>query len=175
MRPATHDVPQLDATTQQLLQMLQQQINLNQPQYRTTTSRTASAKLLKYTITHFKGEYTYWLRFWGQFSVEIDENEQLADISKFNYLMEYVKGEAKEAITGLPYTPEGYEEAKAILKREYGRGSKVKRAVLKELEEISPISYSTSNRLEKYHQFYNKLSKTVHTLMTLRALESSEN
>ena len=89
--------------------------------------------------------------------------------------MEYVKGEAKEAITGLPHTPEGYEEAKAILERKYGRGSKVKRAVLKELEELSPISYSTSNRLEKCHQFYNKLSKTVRTLKTLRALESSEN
>jgi len=45
--------------------------------------------------------------------------------------MEYVKGEAKEAITGLPHTPEGYEEAEAILERKYGRGSKVKKSVLK--------------------------------------------
>jgi len=63
-----------DTTTQQPLQMLQQQINLNQPRYRQAASSTVSAKLPKYTITQFKGDYTDWLRFWGQFSIEIDEN-----------------------------------------------------------------------------------------------------
>ena len=121
---------------------------------------SASAKLPKYTITHFKGEYTDWLRFWGQFEIEIDKNARLAEISKFNYLLEYVRGEAKEAITGLPHTPEGYEEAKTILERKYARGSKVKRAVLKELEDLEPIGYGTS-RLQRCHTFYNKLSKTI--------------
>ena len=174
----TTELNQSDSTTQQLLQMLQQQISLNQQQQmhpRSTATGTATVKLPKYTITPFKGEYRDWMRFWNQFSVEVDENSQLAEISKFNYLMEFVKGKPRDDITGLPHTAEGYEEAKSILERKYGRGSKVKRAVLKELEDLEPISHNTSNRLERCHQFYDKLSKTVRTLATMNALASAES
>ena len=40
---------------------------------------------------------------------------KISEISKFNCLLELVKGKPKESILGLPHTEEGYEEAKAIL------------------------------------------------------------
>ena len=46
---------------------------------------------------------------------------------------------------------------------------------MKELEELQPISYSGTNRSEKCHEFYNKLSKTVRTLKTMGALERSQS
>ena len=155
-RTATHDVYPPDTTMQQqLLNLLQQQINLNSNRQRTSTATT---KLPKCTITPFRGEYRDWIRFWNQFSAEIDETN-LAEISKFNYLMEFVKGKPRDDIEGLPHSAEGYIEAKEILQRKYGRDNKVKRAVLKELEELVPIGHGTSNRLERCHQFFNQLSK----------------
>ena len=88
--------------------------------------------------------------------------------------MEFVKGKPRDDIEGFPHSAEGYGEAKEILQRKYGRDNKVKRAVLKELEELVPIGHGTSNRLERCHQFYNKLSKTVHTLKTMKALDEAE-
>ena len=66
-----------------------------------TEHKHQSVKLQKYTITPFEGDYKDWLRFWNQFEVEVDQS-QIAEISKFNYLIELVKGKPKEDIMGLP-------------------------------------------------------------------------
>jgi hypothetical protein len=142
---------------------------------KSTAPGTATVKLPKCTITPFKGEHRDWLRFWNQFSVEVDGNSQLVEISKFHYLFEFVRDKPRDAIMGLPHTAKGYEEAKSILDKKYGRGSKVKRAVLKELEELEPISHNTIQPIIKCRQFYNKLSKTVRNLATMEALASAES
>ena len=77
-------------------------------------ARPQSVKMQKYTITPFKGDYKDWLRFWNQFFIEVD-GSSIADISKFNYLLELVEGKPKEDILGLPHTEDGYKEAKRIL------------------------------------------------------------
>ena len=41
----------------------------------------------------------------------------ISEISKFNYLLELVKGKPKEDIRGLPHTEDGYGDAKRILKQ----------------------------------------------------------
>ena len=50
------------------------------------TSSTQSVKLQRYTITPFSGNYKDWLRFWNQFTVEVD-GSSISEISKFNYLL----------------------------------------------------------------------------------------
>ena len=60
-----------------------------------TTKKTASTvKLEEYTIRPFKGDYRDWLRFWNQFTVEVDETK-ISDVSKFHYLLELVKGKPR--------------------------------------------------------------------------------
>eukprot|EP00794_Sanderia_malayensis_P001893 gene1893-2148_t len=76
---------------------LQLQTELNErgtPQLSSINTRptNTAVKLQKYTITPFRGEYMDWLRFWTQFTVEVD-NSNIAEISKFNYLMELVREE----------------------------------------------------------------------------------
>eukprot|EP00794_Sanderia_malayensis_P014891 gene14891-16436_t len=82
-----------------------------------------TVKLQKYTITPFQGDFKDWLRFWSQFTVEVD-GSGMAEISKFNYLMELVRGKPGDDILRLPHTPDGYEEAKKIFQANYGKTSK---------------------------------------------------
>ena len=59
------------------------------------TTAPQSGKLQKYTITPFSGDYKDWLRFWNQFTVEVD-GAAISEISKFNYLLELVKASQKK-------------------------------------------------------------------------------
>ena len=60
-----------------------------------TKETTQSVKLQRYTITKFNGDYKDWLRFWNQFTVEVD-GSSLPEISKFNYLLELVRASRRE-------------------------------------------------------------------------------
>ena len=99
-------------------------------------------------------------------------NSQLPEISKFNYLLELCKSKAKDAIAGLPYTEEGFLEAKRILVDKFGRPTQVKRAILKQIEDLETIT--STNRLQKVHTFTEKLSKAVRTLKTMGALMEAQ-
>ncbi len=94
---------------------------------------TQSVKLQKYTITPFYGDYKDWLRLWNQFMVEVD-GSGIAEISKFNYLLELVKGKPKEDILGIPHSVDGYKEAKRILEQTYGKEAKVHKALINSLQ-----------------------------------------
>lgn len=102
-----------------------------------------TVKLQRYTITPFSGDYKDWLRFWNQFSVEVDESN-LSEISKFHYLLELVKDKPRDDIMGLPHSVDGYKEAKRILTETYGKDTKVHRALIKDLETLHAIKASTT-------------------------------
>ena len=131
-----------------------------------------SVKLQKYTITSFKGEYKDWLRFWNQFTVEVD-GSGISEISKFNYLLELVAGKPREDILGLPHTRDGYEEAKRILEQTYGRYIKIHKTLIKELETLPTIT--SVHKLTETHSFYNKLSRIIRTLVTMKKLETAQS
>ena len=58
------------------------------------SAKPQSVKLQKYPITPFKGDCKDWIRFWNQFSVEVN-GSAILKISKFNYLLELVKGKTR--------------------------------------------------------------------------------
>ena len=128
-----------------------------------------SVKLQKYTITPLKGDYKDWICFWNQFSVEVD-GSAISKISKFNYLLELVKGKPGEDILGLPHTEDGYDEAKKILNDIYGKDIKVHKQLIKEIESLHPVT--SIHKLKSIHEFYNKLARTVRTLTTMKKLNS---
>ena len=157
------------------LKKMQTQLNesgIPQQQGKTTNSVVSAVKLQKYTITPFKGDYVDWLRFWNQFSVEVD-NSGIAEISKFNYLMELVQDGPRDDILGLPHTEEGYKEAKRILSEKYGKDIKVHKAFIKEMESLKPIN--SIHQLKSIHEFYNKLSRIVRTLKTMGKISSAQS
>ena len=81
-----------------------------------------NVKLPKLSITKFSGKYLDWLSFCNTFEVEIDSTE-LSPVSKFGYLKELLEPNVRSEIEGLPFSTEGYERAKNLLKSEYGKTS----------------------------------------------------
>ncbi len=138
-----------------------------------TVSETQSrVKLEKYTITPFTGDYMEWLRFWNQFTVEVNDTK-ISDVSKFHYLLELVKGKPRQDILGLPHNTAGYEEAKKILVENYGKDTKVHKALIKDLESLHTIT--SVHKLKSIHDFYNKLSRIVRALTTMKKLETAQS
>ena len=134
--------------------------------------RPQSIKLEKYTITLFKGDFKDWSRFWNQFMVTVD-GSSIASISKFNYLLKLVEGKPREDILGLPHTENGYKEAKNILEKMYGKDIKYHKALNKEPEGLEAIS--SIHNVQKIHEYYNKLTRFVHTLVTMKKLDSIQS
>ena len=135
-------------------------------------AKPQSVKLQKYTITPFEGDYKDWIRFWNQFSVEVD-GSSISEISKFNYLLELLKGKPRDDILGLPHTVDGYREAKKILEDTYGKDIKVRKAIIKGIKNLPEIT--SMKHVSTIHEFYNKLSRAVRTLSTMKKLESAES
>ena len=81
-----------------------------------------SVKLPKLVITKFNGILENWLGFWNKYEAEID-SASLLSVSKFAYLKELAEPNVRKLIDGLPFTTEGYERAKNILKTTFGKTS----------------------------------------------------
>ena len=104
--------------------------------------------------------------------IEVDSSS-IASISKFNYLLELTEGKPREDFLGLPYTEGGYEEAKRILEKTYGKDIKIHKALIKKLE--GPDTISSVHKVEEIHEYYNKLSRIVRTLVTMKKLDTAQS
>ena len=138
----------------------------NMGQVAASPAPVKSAKLPKLVITKFSGELTDWPRFWNQFEAEIDRTE-VAAVTKFSYLKELVGPKVKTAIDDVPFTTEGYQRAKNILKSKYGQMSEIVNAYV---QNIMALPVITGSHPRKIHEFYEKLLFHVQSLETLGKL-----
>lgn len=157
---------QMEFERKLLVQKLEYQKLMTEAQPQTTTSKTTSTKLPKLVITRFNGSYHDWLRFWNQFSAEIDK-AQIPDIMKFSYLKEWVEPKVRTCVDGLPFTEDGYKRAKSILEQRYGNTSEIVNSYVEEIVNLPAIA---STRPDKIHPFYEKLVYCVQSLETLGKL-----
>ena len=63
-----------------------------------------SVKLPKLELKKFDGSIFKWVEFWYSFESAINNNKQLHDADKFNYLKAQLKQTASEVISGLELT-----------------------------------------------------------------------
>lgn len=152
-------------------QFLMRSKEIRNEQNKSTQPKPQAVKLQKYTITPFYGEYTDWTRFWNQYTIEVD-GSSIAEISKFNYLLELVKGKPRDDILGLPHTEEGYNEAKAILQENYGKDIKVQRAIINDIQSLPRIT--ELRRTKEIREFSSKLSRSVRVLVNMKKLEGAQ-
>ncbi|XP_057302720.1 uncharacterized protein LOC130636888 [Hydractinia symbiolongicarpus] len=75
---------------------------------------------------------------------------------------------AKVFIEGLPFTSEGYERTKSILKTKYGKPSEVANAQIQAIMSL-PIIHQCN--VQKVHEFYEKLTTNVQSLETMGKLK----
>ena len=125
-----------------------------------------NAKLPKLVITKFKGTPADWLRFWGQFAAEVDATN-VSQITKFSYLKELLEPQVRSSIDGLPFTTEGYERAKNILKTKFGKESEIVNAYVSSIMSLPVIHGANPNKVS---QFYEKLCSSVQALETMGKL-----
>ncbi|KAK3727323.1 hypothetical protein QZH41_006278 [Actinostola sp. cb2023] len=125
-----------------------------------------SAKLPKLSITKFNGKIEEWLPFWGKFTSEIDCTS-LPALTKFGYLKELLEKSVRSDVDGLPFTEEGYSNAKAILTAEYGQPSEIVNVYVQNIMQLPVI---TGTNPKKIHDFYKQLRYNVQSLETLGKL-----
>ena len=126
-------------------------------------SHKHSVKLPKLLITKYNGALENWLSFWNKFEAEIDSTD-LPAVTKFAYLKELVEPRVRKGIDGLPFTTEGYERAKSILKSNYGKMSEIVNAYI---ENILALPFISGTQPAKVHDFYEALLYNVQSLETL--------
>ena len=128
------------------------------------------ARLPKLEIAEFDGSYMDWLRFWGQFEEIVDKTNMTAT-SKLAYLRGLLCKKVRKSIEALPFTAEGYNRAKSILKSAYGKESEVIKAYTKE---IMSLPHIPNVNLKRIHEFSEKLLYCVQSLQTLGKLHQVE-
>ena len=111
-----------------------------------TYSNLPIVKLPKLTITKFNGTYTDWVRFWGQFEVEIDRPD-VPHVTKFSYLKELLSQNVRLLVDGLPFNAEGYERAKVILRSKFGKTSEIVNAHIKIIMDLPTITGSPARKI----------------------------
>jgi len=107
------------------------------------------------------------MRFWSQFETEIDKSE-VSPITKFSYLKELLIPKVRVYVDGLPFTTEGYERAKNVLKTKYGKPSEVANA---HMQCIMALPVTSGSSPSKIHDFYEKLVACVQALETMGKLK----
>ena len=125
-----------------------------------------NAKLPKLSITKFDGTFDQWLPFWNKFCAEIDSTD-LPQVTKFAYLRELVLSKVRADTDGLPFSTEGYERAKNILKSEYGKNSEIINTYVTNIMSLPIIQGGNPKEVDV---FYKKLLYNVHRLETLGKL-----
>jgi len=148
-------------------QKLRMQSEISSPKPETQECLTRNAKLPKLVITKFNGSFKDWPRFWGQFTEGIDKSS-VAAITKFTYLLELLTPKAKTCVESLPFSVEGYNRAKAILKDKYGKESEIVKSYVREILELPSISNSNPRKIS---EFSETLTYCVRALQTLNKLD----
>ena len=69
---------------------------------------------------------------------------------------------------GLPFSSEGYERAKTILKSEYGKNSEIVNGCIQNITSLPTITWSQPS---KVHEFYKTLLFNVQSVETLGKLQ----
>ena len=131
-----------------------------------TSERKIKVKLLKLEITNFQGTHLDWQHFWGQFEAEIDKAD-ITQVAQFSYLKELLEKKVWMSVDGLPFSSEGYERAKNILKTKYGKPSEVANAHIQSLMSLQTVH---GTQPWKIHEFYDKLVINVQALETMGKL-----
>jgi len=148
------------------LEFEKKKLDLQQAQKKLTETMGATSEIVKMpklVITKFDGMPQDWMRFWGQFETQIDKSSA-PDVTKLSYLKELVDSKVRNLIDGLLFTPDGYQKAKDLLFRCFGKTSEVVGSYVRRILELPTIR---ERDVKKIHEFYEILLFNVESLQTL--------
>ena len=129
-----------------------------------TGTRQKSVRLPKIELPKFSGEVLKFMPFWQQFEACVDEQDDIPDVTKFNYLIGALKGEAKNIVEGLPITGENYREAKHIVIARYGRPELI---VFSHVQALLSTSTPNGTNVTELMMFRDKLVAHIRSLAAM--------
>ena len=129
------------------------------------TSRTSKFKL-KLDLRKFNGEIKDWLQFWSFFK-RIDEDDEIGDDEKFDYLLQSTteNSKARQLIESYPPTGDNYKKAIASLKNRFGRDDLLIEYYVRELLKL--VLNNLTNKNANLTILYDKLEGQLRALDTL--------
>ena len=107
------------------------------------------------------------MHFWGRFETQIDKSSA-SEVTKFSYLKVLLVVKVRNLIDGLLFTAEGYQKAKDLLARRYGKTSEVVGSYVRSILELPTIK---EREVRKIHEFYEVLLFNIESLRTLGSLD----
>ena len=102
---------------------------------------------------------------WDSFRAAIHENDSLKNITKFNYLISYLKGPGKAAISDILITESNYFEAVELLQKRFGNKQILITSNIDQLLSISPVN--NINEIERSRQLLDKVESAVRNIKSL--------
>ncbi|KAI9560589.1 hypothetical protein GHT06_011537 [Daphnia sinensis] len=131
----------------------------------TTPAQAAqSTRLPQRQIKPFKGDILEWTPFWESFNAAI-HSSSLQAVQKFDYLKEYLKGEAYLFVENLELTDANYAIAIDELKKTYGQKDVLIDAHLNKSDTLQPVK--DANDFAALKIFYLNVQSHINALETL--------
>ena len=122
-------------------------------------------KLPELKIKSFKGDIKSWRPFWDAFKAAIHSREDIAEVDKFRYLLQYLEGDAERSIQGLPVTALNYQEAVETLHERFGKPQEIVAAHMHALLKIPPCT--SIKEVKQLRAILDKLNINVRGLQSL--------
>ena len=115
-------------------------------------------------LPKFNGEFSEFISWWDSFNSAIHTNDRLSSIDKFNYLVTYLEGRAKAAISGIQITSENYQTAIDILSKRFNKPRLIIKHLLGDI--LPPVTIS--NSLASIRELYTKFEVTSRHLANFK-------
>ncbi|KAI1696149.1 pao retrotransposon peptidase domain-containing protein [Ditylenchus destructor] len=103
-------------------------------------------------IPHFSGERSKWRPFWHKFGLVIQHHPELSDLEKHTLLLNYLKGDAKKLVDGIPEAEGNFQIVIDILRDEYDNRPQLVRDLYSQLQKLESAT-SLSKLKELYFGF----------------------
>ena len=126
------------------------------------TYKQTTIKLPFLQSKKFGGSPTEWKAFWDAFASAIDNNTDLENIQKLNYLKLYLYGNAARAIDGFQATNEHYERAVRQLEERFGDLQVMVSGHMNQFKEIKPVQNIMD--INGLRELFDKLETNVRSL-----------
>ncbi|XP_070576393.1 uncharacterized protein [Ptychodera flava] len=137
------------------------------PTTQSTSVKTTS--LPKLQLPTFSGDILKWVSFFDAFKSAVNDDKNLGDVQKFQYLRAQLQGEAARTIEGLSLTSSNYGHALQLLDERYGQKHKIISAYMKALWDMP----TPTGELSSLRNFYDTLESYIRGLQSLGKSEES--
>ena len=157
-----HEIEKLRIENDAARKRIDNMVSTSNPPKPVVQETRRKVKLPTIPLAKFSGDILKWPAFWDSFTSTIDEDETLAKVDKFNYLMSALEGEARDSVIGFKQTSEQYDQMVKHLKDRYDNR-----------EYIIHSHYDDLNNLARCGNKTDEIRKTFnHIEVHLRSLES---